>query len=781
MMENIFLHLLNMSLTAGLLVVAVVLLRLVFHKAPRWIHCLLWALVAVRLLCPFTLESNLSLMPDTEAAISAVQDAVTETPAPNQSVVTLPESDGSVADTPTANDPVVTPPAILVPPTSGEPTIPESSVSAATPEASVDPWQVVVSVATYVWLAGVALLAVYAVATTLRLRRQVCEAARLTDRVWCCDHLRSPFILGVFRPRIYIPSDLSATAQASVLAHEQAHLHRRDHWWKPLGFVLLTVYWFNPLMWVGYVLLCRDIEAACDERVVRDMTAVDRKAYSEALLACSAPRRLVSACPLAFGETSVKSRIKSVLSYKKPTVWIIVAALVISTVAGVCLLTDPKSDAPDTDKPAVIDETETTATTSGSVTIAGNITTTVGGATDSTVGGNVTASSGNTPPTTGSTTVPTQPTTPTPTQPQAPTAYWQTFSHPMTYEEASRLTGGCALYPDSVETLQKILDEVTWGYGMFDDMEYRSSAFFSLDGETRYFWYGNFLYKENAPLNRACADLTEEQSDILADFARGGIMVKGTHTLRGYFAEWNKQAQFYELDVVQADDASLIGKRIWVSTRYLLGRGIPYIGSLLEVSYDGTVHSNYQQMVYAIEYDVLHADEVKNVTIPDSDTVKGKVIHVVDGAALMYFDDLEPYDTVLWVNYEFAYPDLKPQIGEMYQVAYDGLIKTTYPVQLVAKTMTKMKVPPISSDFISEERAIELAAEYWNIQPGSIDSETAYAAVIYVMVAPTEKVQQYVMGLRYVDALHGGPANSAIFYGIHIDAVTGKIWDMPID
>ena len=340
MMENIFLHLLNMSLTAGFLVVAVVLLRLVFHKAPRWIHCLLWALVAVRLLCPVTFESNLSLMPDTEAAISAVQDAVSETPAPNQSVVIPPESNGSVIDTPTTNDPVVTPPAILVPPTSGEPTIPESSVSAATPEASVDPWQIVVSVATCVWLAGVALLAVYAVATTLRLRRQVCEAARLTDRVWCCDHLRSPFILGVFRPRIYIPSDLSATAQASVLAHEQAHLHRRDHWWKPLGFVLLTVYWFNPLMWVGYVLLCRDIEAACDERVVRDMTAVDRKAYSEALLACSAPRRLVSACPLAFGETSVKSRIKSVLSYKKPTIWIIVAALLISTVAGVCLLTD---------------------------------------------------------------------------------------------------------------------------------------------------------------------------------------------------------------------------------------------------------------------------------------------------------------------------------------------------------------------------------------------------------------------------------------------------------
>ena len=352
-MENVFLHLLNMSLTAGLLVVVVMVLRLAFHKAPRWIHCLLWALVAVRLLCPISFESHLSLMPDTEAAISAVQDAVTETPAPDQSVVTPPDTNHSVIDPPTTNDPVVVPPAtndpVVVPPATDTPVVtplpnqpitPESSVSAATPEASVDPWQVAVSIATYVWLAGVALLAVYAVITTLRLHRQVREAARLTDRVWCCDHLRSPFILGVLRPRIYIPSDLNPTARASVLAHEQAHLHRRDHWWKPLGFILLTVYWFNPLMWVAYILLCRDIESACDERVVRDMTAADRKAYSEALLACSAPRRLVSACPLAFGETSVKSRIKSVLSYKKPTIWIIVAALLISTVAGVCLLTD---------------------------------------------------------------------------------------------------------------------------------------------------------------------------------------------------------------------------------------------------------------------------------------------------------------------------------------------------------------------------------------------------------------------------------------------------------
>lgn len=359
-MENVFLHLLNMSLSAAVLVMVVVLLRLVFSQAPRWIHCLLWALVAVRLLCPFTLESSLSLMPDTEAALSvlteqfsAEQQEVPDAPTGNPPVIETPVPDAPVGDTPVMDAPVIDTPVIDTPVTI--PT-PDAAVSTVAPEASVDPWQIVLTVAAYVWLVGMFAMALYAAVTTLRLRHRVSEAARLTNGVWCCDHIRTPFILGVFRPRIYLPSDLSGTARDSVLAHEQAHLHRRDHWWKPLGFILLTVYWFNPLMWVAYVLLCRDIEAACDERVVRDMTAPDRKAYSEALLLCSAPRRLISACPLAFGETSVKSRIKSVLSYKKPTVWIIVAALLVSTVAGVCLLTDrPAAESESGDPPSVSD------------------------------------------------------------------------------------------------------------------------------------------------------------------------------------------------------------------------------------------------------------------------------------------------------------------------------------------------------------------------------------------------------------------------------------------
>ena len=352
MMENIFLRLLNMSLTAAVLVVVVVLLRAVFHKAPRWLHCLLWVLVAVRLVCPFTIESDLSLMPSAPA-VTVPERMEMSTP---DTSLDLPSTEVILPDDPAASLPTDTPVSGTVT-TPVTPTLPDSSVAA--PGDSVDPWQVALAVATQVWLLGMLAMAAYAVFTTLRLRRQVGEAARVEGNIWQCDHIRTPFILGVFRPRIYLPSDLTAAARDSVVAHEKAHLHRLDHFWKPLGFLLLMVYWFNPILWVAYILLCRDIEAACDERVIRHMSAADRKAYSEALLCCSAPRRLISACPLAFGETGVKSRIKSVLSYKKPTIWIIVAALLVSTVAGVCLLTDrPVAEQEPDDPPAVTDEGE---------------------------------------------------------------------------------------------------------------------------------------------------------------------------------------------------------------------------------------------------------------------------------------------------------------------------------------------------------------------------------------------------------------------------------------
>lgn len=316
-MDNVFLHLLNMSITAGWLVLAVLVLRLVLRRAPKWIHCLLWVLVAIRLVCPVSFESVLSLIPSAETV--PVDTFLYDVPSIHSGVPLV--------------DQVVNP--II------------SNSLAPQPMNSVNPTQVLTYLATVVWLVGIGGMLLYAVISTLRLRLQVREAAYVRENIWQCDRISTPFILGVLRPRIYLPTLLGAEEARSVVAHEQAHLSRRDHWWKPLGFLLLTVYWFNPLLWVGYVFLCRDIEAACDERVVRDMDAEGRREYSRVLLSCSAPRCMITACPLAFGETGVKSRIQSVLNYKKPAFWLVITAIVATVVAAVCLLTNPKATVSD--------------------------------------------------------------------------------------------------------------------------------------------------------------------------------------------------------------------------------------------------------------------------------------------------------------------------------------------------------------------------------------------------------------------------------------------------
>lgn len=310
-MEALFLKILNMSITAGWIVLVVVLLRLVFKKAPKWISCVLWAVVALRLVCPFTVESVLSLIPSAETIPPDI--VYQQEPAIYSGIGLL----NSVVN----------------------PVLSESSVS--NPGESVNPLQIVSFAASWLWIVGMAAMVLYTLISYLRLRRKVREAAPLKDNIWVCDHIFTPFILGIFRPRIYLPSNMSETDMEYVIAHEKAHLKRRDHWWKPLGFALLTVYWFNPLMWVAYILLCRDIEIACDEKVIGKMDADGKISYSEALINCSVPRRTIAACPLAFGEVGVKSRIKSVLSYRRPAFWIIIVAIAACIVLAVCFLTNP--------------------------------------------------------------------------------------------------------------------------------------------------------------------------------------------------------------------------------------------------------------------------------------------------------------------------------------------------------------------------------------------------------------------------------------------------------
>lgn len=314
-MSGIFLKLLNLSISASWLVLVVLALRLVLKRAPKWVNVLLWGMVALRLMLPFSIESALSLIPSAETVSPEV---VQFDPAPTiTSGVTI--IDNAV-----------------------NPSLSESF--AAAPLASVNPLYVWTYLAGWVWLLGLAAMLAYALVSYLRLRRRVRVSIPLWENIYVCDEVPSPFILGIVRPRIYLPSVLDEAQRGSVLSHERAHLARRDHWWKPLGFALLAVYWFNPLLWLAYTLLCRDIELACDERVLRGMDAGQVKAYSSALLACSVPRRMLAACPLAFGEVGVGARVKNALRYKKPAFWVVAASVAVCVVVAVCFLTNPRTD-----------------------------------------------------------------------------------------------------------------------------------------------------------------------------------------------------------------------------------------------------------------------------------------------------------------------------------------------------------------------------------------------------------------------------------------------------
>ena len=309
-MQEAFLKVVNMSISAGWIVLAVILLRFLLKKAPKSIHCILWALVAIRLLCPFSPESVLSLIPSAET-VSTTADSVP--------VI----RSGFDAVDASANEYLTR---YYAPTTSG---------TAAVDTADILP---------FIWLAGIGVMLLYAVFSYVRLYRRVRASMRLRDNLWICDAVSTPFILGIIRPRIYFPSGMDGEQLGFVTAHELAHLRRRDHWWKPLGFVLLCVYWFNPAIWLAYILLCRDIELACDECVVRELSVEERCAYSQSLLDCSAPRRLTAVYPLAFGEVGVKDRVKKVLNYRKPAFWLILIAILACIASAICFLTNPPTE-----------------------------------------------------------------------------------------------------------------------------------------------------------------------------------------------------------------------------------------------------------------------------------------------------------------------------------------------------------------------------------------------------------------------------------------------------
>lgn len=311
-MANFFIDLFNMSITASYLVLAVVIARALLKKAPKWITCLLWAMVGFRLICPFTIESALSLIPGTQT-ITANETSVIKPFTVQSGIAGI---DTSVNE-------------FLGDKYAEGVTVPTNTFADVTTVLSV------------IWLVGLICMLIYGFISYIRLRKRVGVSLLFKDNIYYCDNIDTPFILGFFKPKIYVPSGISEEQTGYITLHEKAHLKRKDHLWKPLGFLLLSVYWFNPVMWVAYILLCRDIESACDEKVIKNMDNSEKKNYSETLVSCSVQRRMVMACPLAFGEVGVKQRIKSVLNYKKPAFWIIILAFVLFTVVAVCFLTNP--------------------------------------------------------------------------------------------------------------------------------------------------------------------------------------------------------------------------------------------------------------------------------------------------------------------------------------------------------------------------------------------------------------------------------------------------------
>ncbi len=310
-MSGVFLRVVNMSISGGWLILAVLLLRLFLGRAPKWVSILLWGIAAVRLICPFLLESTLSLIPSAETIPPSVLSS------------TAPVIHMGIPMVNSAVNPIV------------------RDSLAPTPGDSADPLQILIPIFSALWLAGIAVMLMYAVISVLRLRKRLETAVLLRENILQSEFIPAPFVLGFFRPRIYLPFGLELSAMAHVIAHETAHIQRKDHWWKLLGYLLLSLHWFNPLVWLAYSLLCRDIELACDERVIRGLNNEDRAEYSRALLSCSISRRSIAACPLAFGEVGAKARVKSVLRYKKPAILVTVLALAVCTVTAVCFLTNP--------------------------------------------------------------------------------------------------------------------------------------------------------------------------------------------------------------------------------------------------------------------------------------------------------------------------------------------------------------------------------------------------------------------------------------------------------
>lgn len=328
-MENVFLQILNNAITVSVLILVIMLVRVLCRKMPKWITCLLWILVAAKLMMPFPMESIFSLVPTSEPIPAGI--AMESNPHISSGIENVDN---------------------LINPALQQHFAPDKTASA-------NPLQVWMYVGTVVWLAGTAALLLYALAAYVTVKWKVRASVRVEKNIYECDDIADPFIMGIIRPRIYLPSGLDEETKKYVLKHETAHLGRKDYLWKPLGFLILSLYWFQPLCWAAYILMCGDIEYACDEKVIKKETEGARADYCKALLACSVPRKMLAACPVAFGENGVKGRVKNMMNYKKPTFWISSISLVIVVIVALCFATSPKGKEADNEMEIDIAGTQT--------------------------------------------------------------------------------------------------------------------------------------------------------------------------------------------------------------------------------------------------------------------------------------------------------------------------------------------------------------------------------------------------------------------------------------
>lgn len=426
-MIDVFMKILNMSLVASLLIFAVIILRFFLKKAPRKAVCFLWALVAIRLICPFALESRLSIIPNMQLInnfdgnvggitdenktdesesdgfikdnFNPAESSVDKTTGNvlndtngvkdgegfgntidiNQdSIIDNPEAvsnirDNTADDAQNSIDGTHTNQNIVENQNLAESQNIVKDTDGSNMNGVINEKKSISSgfVFTVVWLVGIAALLLYGIFSYIVLHKKTSVSmvmdfdmnsingknrandAYMKNKVYLCDDISAPFILGVFSPRIYLPSTLKEADREYVISHEFAHLSRYDHWWKPLGYLILTLHWFNPFVWAAYILFCRDIEIACDEKVVSTADEVYKRLYAKTLLECSVRGKIITACPLAFGEVSVKERIKAVLSYKKPAFWVTIFSIIVCIGVSICFMTDPAPDK----KPVMPNET----------------------------------------------------------------------------------------------------------------------------------------------------------------------------------------------------------------------------------------------------------------------------------------------------------------------------------------------------------------------------------------------------------------------------------------